>query len=62
METRDTVQTAAAQIVGQMSTEDREAIRRDGAESWREGISRMLTDEWSHIDEDELLGEVERLA
>jgi hypothetical protein len=50
------IEKAAAEIVEQMSSDDREGFDRDAS---RDGISVMLQDEWAGLDIDDLLDAIE---
>ena len=59
MQTENATDTAASQIVDQMSEDDRAAFTRD---AWRDGVSAMLVDEWAHLDLDEVLAAIEAMV
>lgn len=54
-----TAHTAARDIVDQMSNDDRATYHRD---TWRPGISDMLTNDWESLDLDEVLDAVDELV
>ena len=51
----------AEEIVGQMATEDRLAVLKDGAEAWREGVASMTWEarEGERPSTSDVLGEIE---
>lgn len=51
-----TAQTAALEIVAQMSDDDRASYDRD---AWLEGVSLMLDGEWAHLTEDDVLDAID---
>jgi hypothetical protein len=54
-----TAKEAAQILVKYMTKEDKHNFTREG---WREGVSMMLFGDWEHLNENEILDEMERLT